>query len=278
MRNAHTSRRLGSWLGGLLLILLAAAFTQPASAQNRVPRPEDGQDDKKPWQAGNIFDIKDKEVGEDGFFRVYIPKEYNKSKAWPVIFYYHGLGGMPSTSTIRSATEGKRYIVVGMSYSKPGLDSFELLSTVDVKIFHHVLAALKEKLNVDEKKLYVSGFSKGGFYSCELMKLLPELAGAVVLGAGTGDRDDEWPDLTGKHMYVGVGEKDQYKHPGTKEHFTKHGATITIEEWPGLGHSVGDMTKLRKWLVTEAERKPPASQPASQPARATTQPARATGR
>jgi len=245
----------------------------PPQKPQRVPWPETGMDNSKPWKPGNIFDIQDKEVGEDGYYRVYLPAEYDPDKAWPVIFNYHALGGAAETHTIRRITEGKRYIVVGMSYSKPGLDSFELLATVDVNIFHHVLAALKEHVNIDEKKLYVGGFSKGGFYSCELMRLLPELAGAIVLGAGTNGGDHKWPDLTGKHIYVGVGEKDGYKNDATESFFTGLGATVTHEQWPGLGHTIGDMTTLRKWLVAQAELpNQSATQPASAAQPAATQP------
>jgi len=230
--------------------LPAQSASQPVDAA--TSRPEDWMDDSKLWQPGNVFDVQDPDAGEDEFFRVYVPAEYDPNKAWPVIFYYHALNEKPSTAAIRNATDAKRYIVVGMSYSKPGTDGSESF-TGDVRIFHHVLTRLKEHLNVDEKKLYVSGFSKGGFTSCGLMRLLsPELAGAVVLGAGIGNRDGDWPDLTGKHIFIGVGEKDQYRDDATGPHFTRLGATVTLELWPDLDHAVGDLAGLRQWLIAQA--------------------------
>jgi len=146
-----------------------------------------------------------------------------------------------------------------MSYFAPGIEGFCTLESEDTKIVHFVLAALKERLSVDDKKLYAAGFSKGGFYSCELLRLMPDVfAGAIVFGGGTGDPQAEWQAMAGKEVFIGCGAEDRYLETAqrARDRLTALGAQVTYEEWPELGHTIGDTTSVQKWLAERTANRP----------------------
>jgi len=219
------------------------------------------------WQSGQELRINDQAAGTDGCFLVYVPADYDPGEQWPVVFYYHGLGGRPNTSIIRRIANNKYCIVVGMSYYAPGMQGYRFLETEDVRILHHVLSTIKQHLSVNEKKLYVAGFSKGGFYACDMLRLLPrELAGAIILGAGSKSLDATWPDLAAKEVFIGCGRQDGVigSAMATRECLADRGATVTFEQWPDVGHSVGDIAGLRKWLFEQTVDRPYAESVAAQ--------------
>lgn len=239
--------------GGVRMLIVAAMLLTvsiPLSAQ---------QPAGEPWEGGKEYRVVDPVAGTDGYFLVYVPVDYNPYEKWPVVFYYHGLGGRPDTSTIHRIISGKYCIVVGMSYHAPGMEGYRFLETEDVRIFQHVLARLKERLNVNDRKLYVAGFSKGGFYTCEILRLLsPELAGAIVLGAGSKSLDAGWPDLAGKEIFIGCGQKDNFlgSAKATRKRLEALGAAVTFEQWPDVGHSIDDGAGLRQWLFEQTVDRP----------------------
>jgi dienelactone hydrolase len=248
--NRASTRTLCAGVKGLIAtaLLMAVAGLLPAQESS-------GQ----LWQRGQELRIDDRAAGTAGYFLVYVPADYDSSEAWPVVFYYHGLGGSADTSTIRRVANNKYCIVAGMSYYAPGMEGYRFLQTEDVRILYHVLATIKQHLSVNEKKLYVAGFSKGGFYACEMLRLLPrELAGAIILAAGSKSLDAPWPDLTAKEVFIGCGREDRFigAAMATRECLADHGATVTFEQWPDVGHSVGDIAGLRKWIFEQTVDRP----------------------
>jgi hypothetical protein len=60
-------------------------------------------------------DVNSKLAGIDHFM-VYVPSDYTDEQNWPVIFFYHGMGGQPTTWPFKQITGGKGFIVIGMGY------------------------------------------------------------------------------------------------------------------------------------------------------------------
>ena len=250
--NRKSSHLLLDSIRLLIILVIPVAVAQPMAAQASA-------DDS--WQPGREYCINDPAAGTDGYFLVYVPADYDPGEKWPVVFYYHGLGGRPDTSTIRRIANDRYCIVAGMSYYAPGMEGYRFMDTEDVRIFHHVLASIKKQLNVDEKKFYVGGFSKGGFYTCDMLRLLSdELAGAIIFGAGSKSINSDWPSFVGKEVFIGCGQKDQFITMAREasKRLETLGATVTLEEWPETGHSVGDIAGIRKWIFEQTVDRPSA--------------------
>lgn len=114
-----------------------------------------------------------------------LPENFDPSRKHPAILFYHGSNGRPDTQIIRRETGDKDWIVVGMTYFEQGQlklapDNFKK----EVTLYHSVRRYLLAKYALDPKRLYISGFSKGGWMSDLLLQQEATLAGGAILGAG----------------------------------------------------------------------------------------------
>ena len=108
-------------------------------------------------------------------YSVYVPKDYNPKKSYPVVFYLHG-GGRGRDHP----DKGKRNMIstrlvdnnraTDAGYSRNVLDyaGYILISPVkpvakwNAAVFKQLLTHVKSKVSVDENRVYVTGFSMGG--------------------------------------------------------------------------------------------------------------------
>jgi len=133
---------------------------------------------------------------------------------YPVVFYFHGTGGSASLSLLKEYTKGLKCILVGMSYEKAGLlqmDGGQVEK--EFRSFRKVVGRLEQEYPVDPQRLYVSGFSKGGWMAAFLIESQPDLAGAVVLGAGALSRMPLYSETAAKGKLVWFILESESKNP-----------------------------------------------------------------
>ena len=190
--------------------------------------------------------------------KLYVPLNYTPDHKWPLIIFYHGLGGSPTTDCIARHCEGRDFIIVGMSYcerhtsplSKPQHVAYiqkerkNLLTTV---------GWVKENISLDTQRVFMGGISKGGWTTSFVgEREMKRLAGLIILlagrqrGAVPGSQT-----MTGFPIYVGVGEMDPNQLSSVHGvGFYRHcGADVTYEEFAGLGHQAPQKAqRLVQWL------------------------------
>ena len=49
---------------------------------------------------------------------IWKPDDFDASKKYPAIVYYHGTGGDPNAAFVHEVTGGKGFVLVGMAYRK----------------------------------------------------------------------------------------------------------------------------------------------------------------
>jgi predicted peptidase len=212
-------------------------------------------------------DANNKFIGGDHFM-VYVPSDYTDKQDWPVIFFYHGMGGQPMTWPFKQITGGKGFIVIGMGYV-PGSESpmtesqyinyikRERRSVLEVKRY------ISERLRIDEKRLFITGSSKGGWHASAMLESGAKVwAGAVILAAGRTPNarlfatDVDRMTLRGKPIYIGAGEKDTNLASAKKAvaYYEKLGAKVTFEEYKGAEHAFDPSKpkKLYNWLIANS--------------------------
>jgi predicted peptidase len=209
-------------------------------------------------------DVNSKLIGIDHFM-VYVPSDYNDKQDWPVIFFYHGQGGQPTTWPFKQITGGKGFIVVGMGYvsnDQGPITEGQYIqyikrgrrSILDVK--RHI----SERLRINEKRLFVTGSSKGGWYTSALLESSPKVwAGAVILAAGRTTAVNKLitevsrKALRGKPIYIGAGEKDINLAAAKRavSYYKNLGAKVTFEEYKGAEHAFDPAKpkQLYNWLI-----------------------------
>lgn len=203
--------------------------------------------------------------------KVYLPSNYDPKQKWPAVFFYHGAEGSPDTGTMREYAGGKDYVIVGMPYAEGG-DSIRSAAEREAYLgkeaasFKQALEWTSSHASLDRARIFMAGVSKGGWTTAMLgERQLPLLAGFIVLAAGrpTGTAAPPQPGaLHGKAVYIGAGETDPnlIHAVRAREIYRRGGATVTFEEYMGVGHHMPpDPKHLKAWLAVHG---PYAQQPA----------------
>jgi len=195
---------------------------------------------------------------------VFVPKNYDKSTPWPVILYYHGTSGKPTTQLLRSLLKDQHAILVGMAYREPGLLALKgpahrtEYAGKEMAHLGLVLSTISKELTVDRKRIILSGVSKGGWITSLLGHAQPQhFSGMVLLMGGHHKHAAPTPNpkgFNGKPIYIGVGEHDpNYVFSRLGEAvWSQHGARISFDTWYDTGHEFpADFSTLRHWLLRE---------------------------
>ena len=232
--------------GAALAIALGVMWVAPATGAE-LPEFPPGKETK----------VEDASIGGDGYYLVYVPKEYTPEAKWPLVVCYHGMNGKATTWPFKNVLGGKRCIIVGMEYYKRGSGGFGHVGK-DAATVKRILPDLVKQLSIDTKQLFIGGFSKGGFMTSSIAEqTLPLWTGILVLGAGRhGSGGAARDTYRGKAVYVGVGEKDEF-HKGAEAaaaSYRRLGANVTFEVYEGLGHAVNAKSEvMRDWFLANTE-------------------------
>jgi predicted esterase len=207
--------------------------------------------------------------GHYAWQEVWIPEDFVPTRDWPVILYYHGYSDRmrPNTSILRAATEGQGYIIVGMDYGSSRY--YESLNSDGLRReerrLHAVLNTLASCVTLDREAIFISGYSQGGYAATNLgERVLDELAGIIVLGAGRGWGDGRMPSrrsIEGFPIFIGAGEDDRphgVRASASARVYAGWGAIVSVERWPATNHFEGwrwyqdapeRASNLREWLL-----------------------------
>jgi predicted esterase/outer membrane protein assembly factor BamD (BamD/ComL family) len=250
-----SSRRIfATWIRHpqLSLLILTALLLHFSSAAF-ADAPDGVSFSQATLDPGTETKIIDPLTGGAGYWLIYVPSDYSPARRWPVIFGYHGLNVPPITSPFRTATDGKGYIIVGMEYEDTTVRVPEVKKNLaNLKRIHDLIS---KRLQLDEKLQFIGGGSQGGFRSSDYSEASQNTwAGVIILDAGRGvdalARTDK-PNFNGKPIFIGDGETDANL-PLAKQaasYYTQHGADVTLEIFPGLGHAVDENNaKFKAWL------------------------------
>jgi poly(3-hydroxybutyrate) depolymerase len=112
--------------------------------------------------------------GTNMAYLLYVPKCYDGSSAYPVIFVFHGAGG--NDSTLYKIGFNERAEIMGYIAVYP--------NEYDVDHISVLIDTLKAKYNIDSKRVYATGHSMGGYFSYTLAVKLPTKICAIAPVAG----------------------------------------------------------------------------------------------
>ena len=171
------------------------------------------------------FTYKDPKTGRSLAYNLYVPKDYDRTKSYPLVLFMHdaslitttvratlvqGLGAVcwaaPEDQAVRPAfVLAPQYpeVVVGDDYKPTSL--FD--TTVDL------VKALTAKYSIDADRLYATGQSMGAMMTLGLNIKYPDLFAASWVVAG------QWPaaqaaPLARKNLWVTVSQGDTKAYPG----------------------------------------------------------------
>ncbi len=189
---------------------------------------------------------------------VRLPDNYDASREWPAIFFYHGMNGHPTVQPLAGLTKGREFILVGMPYIDPEPrsrtpDAHEAYLKQELDAFRRARDQVSKLARVRSDRVFLGGLSMGGWTTTQLgEREMPRLAGLIVLLAGRM-RTMPFPTVPfqGKPVYIGTGETDANLPAARRAAalYRSLGARVTFEEYAGIGHATPrENPGLETWL------------------------------
>jgi hypothetical protein len=112
-------------------------------------------------------------------YAMYIPKEYDSKKTYPVIYAFdpHKTGKLPVT-LYKDLSEKYGYIIIGSNNSENGLDFKQVQQIANV-----MFSDSKKRLNINTDRIYLMGFSGGARIAHGIALLNHDIKGVICCGA-----------------------------------------------------------------------------------------------
>ena len=194
---------------------------------------------------------------------MYVPSDYKSGMRLPLIFFMHGSGGKPTSWPWKSATDGKGYLICGLSYGAfpdggaGGIKADKNSRLSMVRFINKARDHIDKVYGIDRDSVFLTGLSMGGWgvnHYGFLDEARGKYRGYCIMAAGlTGGATVDLSVTEGLPVLLINGEKDAALSTANKGKpaFEKAGALVTQVVLPGEGHvpSVAAMSPpLKKWL------------------------------
>ena len=192
------------------------------------------------------FVYKDPKTGTSVKYNLYIPKNYDKNKKYPLVLFMHDMGVL-SEDTKTTLLQGNGAIsfatpeeqarheafVLAPQYSRQVVDdNGDITSDLDATV-NLIRDYLLLKYSIDEKKLYATGQSMGGMMAIVMNYKYPELFAASYLVACQWD-PKEVSTMAKNNLWITVSTGDVKAYPGMNaitSELIKRGATVAKDTW-----------------------------------------------
>jgi predicted peptidase len=220
------------------------------------------------------------EAGQSLNYRLMIPKDYSPTGTdkYPLVLFLHGAGerGGDNAKQLVHGTkefakkenrekypcfviapqcpEGKKWVEVDWSaetHKQPG-------ESVSLVLTRELMASLQKEFRIDEKRLYVTGLSMGGYGTWDMITRTPDVFAAAAPICGGGDetvaaRAAKLP------LWVFHGDKDTAVKPERSRNMIaaieKAGGKPRYTEYVGVGHDSWSRTyadpAFMEWLFAQ---------------------------
>lgn len=201
---------------------------------------------------------------------VYVPKDYDGTKEYPIILFLHGAG---ETKTEKKGGKMPVEVGIGPAIKKrekdfpfivviPQAEGFGWgATTANAKRALSILDEVMKEYKVDAKRQYLSGLSMGGMGTWSIAMAQPDRFAAIVPICGRGDvkTADKIKDLP---CWAFHGDADTSVNvSGSRdmiEAIKKAGGNPKYTEYPKVGHNSWDMAygtdELYKWLLEQKKK------------------------
>ena len=192
------------------------------------------------------FVYKDPKTGTSVKYNLYIPKNYDKNKKYPLVLFMHDKGvlsedtktallqgnGATSFATPEEQARHEAF-VLAPQYSRQVVDdNGDITSDLDATV-NLIRDYLISKYSIDEKKLYVTGQSMGGMMAIVMNYKYPELFAASYLVACQWN-PKEVSTMAKNNLWITVSTGDAKAYPGMNaitSELIKRGATVAKDNW-----------------------------------------------
>ncbi|MCI3278888.1 PHB depolymerase family esterase [Streptomyces cylindrosporus] len=190
----------------------------------------------------------DAETGNSLQYNLFVPKNYDRHKSYPMVLFMHD-GGTTSTNPLITLTQGLGAVIWASPSEQAKHECFVLApqftSETDegsdgnapaLKTIKGLIESLADKYSIDRKRLYTTGQSGGTITSIALDFTYPDLFAASFLVAGQWDDLSQVKPLAKQKIWAVVSQGDEQAYPGMTgimDTLAKEGAKISRAVWDG---------------------------------------------
>ena len=191
------------------------------------------------------FVFRDPKTGVNLKYNLYIPKNYDKNKKYPLVLFMHDMGvlsadtkatlqgnGAISFATPEEQAKHEAF-VLAPQYSKQVVDDKgNITNDLDATV-NLIRDYLLTKYSIDDKRIYATGQSMGGMMAIVMNYKYPELFAASYLVACQWNEKEVAP-MAKNNLWIMVSTGDEKAYPGMNaitSELIKRGATVTREAW-----------------------------------------------
>ena len=229
------------------------------SGEGKEASEEFGKLLKGEWERTEGHDLKYRIFGERKMKR-------SRDKGYPLVIWLHGKGGdvmtpnEPWQANIFSNDKNFRkrpcFIIAPQNPDQMGWNGAKADSVVEI------VKDLVKNLPIDEDRIYLAGYSMGGYGTFHLLAQEPKLFAAGVPIAGGGNPNSA-SDFKKVPVWVFHGAKDPTvpvsQSQGMVEALKKARAEVKYTEYPDGDHGIADQAlqtpELHEWLFEQTKAK-----------------------
>jgi predicted peptidase len=200
--------------------------------------------------------------GVDYRYQIFVPRDYDPSKRWPVVVALHGSREKGSDGVVQSTT-GLAPIVLEQAASFPAVVVFpqvhprEPVSRI-VTVMQGLVDAAVLQVNADPRRIYLTGLSYGGVIAYDMAlraparyaAFVPVAAQPIVLAPDGARRTEVEADaavaraLEGTPVWIFHGAHDSAVSPDRVRRLVPAlraaGVAVTYTEYADGGHEIWD--------------------------------------
>jgi len=205
----------------------------------------------------------EKKFVQETNYLLYLPKEYRNDTItrWPLLLFLHGSGEsgfdikkVKAHGPAELADKGKQFPFIIVSPQS------EVPSGWDVEILYRLLKDIKKNYRVDEKRVYLTGLSMGGFGTWQFAMKYPDEFAAIAPVCGGGDTSNAWK-LRNIAIWCFHGAKDDVVPPAGSENMVKaakrFNENVKFTLYPEANHNSWDITynndSLYSWFLKQSK-------------------------
>jgi predicted peptidase len=202
--------------------------------------------------------------GKEAKYVLFIPKDYDGKKAYPLILFLHGAG--------ETGEDGQKQAKTGLGKAiREQADTFPFITVFpqsqkrtwkadsdDGKRALAILEETKKDYKIDEKRVYLTGLSMGGFGTWSFAEAFPEKWAAIVPICGGGDPKSA-EKIKNIPCWIFHGDADNAvkvdRSRDMKKALEAAGGKPNYTEYPGVGHNSWDKAYATKdlfeWMLKQ---------------------------
>ncbi|MDF2885137.1 MAG: prolyl oligopeptidase family serine peptidase [Clostridiaceae bacterium] len=199
-------------------------------------------------------------------YLVYLPQSYSTSEKWPLILSLHGSGergnnidDVKKWGIHKILKENDNFPFVVVSPQCPAGEIWEM----QFNILKDLLNEMENNYNIDDERIYLTGYSMGAYGTWNFAILYPERFTAIVPISGGAISPKKALCLKNLPIWVAHGDNDtavQFEESKRIVDCLKaHNSNIIFRVYKGAGHEVCttayEEPELFQWLLKQKRKK-----------------------